>query len=167
MKLHLPMILATVIFAGLGLGFAQKYMMAGPDVGVADPEFWQAMLGRNDDSGIPTTNDELIILGRMSLKDALVRKLVEREMTLQQVAARFVYINKDNKPYMVGLSCYYPQVDLKEAVYQDVLKWTDGLYEKDPDYPVIRARLQRELEECRKENFPLPPIPLQVQAAAD
>ena len=167
MKLHLPMILTTVVFAGLGLGFAQKYMMAGPDVGFADPEFWKAMLGADDDSGIPATNDELLILGRMTLKDALVRKLINREITLQQVAARFVYINKDNKPYMVGLSCNYPKVDFNEAVYRDVLKWAEGLYEYDPDYPLIRERLQREFEECRQEKFPLPPMPLQARAAAD
>jgi hypothetical protein len=167
MMLRVTMLVATVVAAGLGLVFAQKYLMEGPDVGLTDREFWKALVGGNDDSGMPACNEELMILGRMSLKDALAHKLVNQEITLQQAATRFVEINKDSKTYFVGLDCNYPDVGLNEAVYRDVLKWTECLYEKDPDYSLIRERLDKEFEECRRQDFPLPAVPLRSRATAE
>ncbi|HEV3146581.1 MAG TPA: hypothetical protein VGZ47_22020, partial [Gemmataceae bacterium] len=75
--------------------------------------------------------------------------------------------NSQIKSYFVGLDCNYPGMDRKEAVYRNILAWVESLCGKQPNYNVIQERLQADFEECRKDGFPLPPIPLRAQAAND
>jgi hypothetical protein len=165
MNLRIPITIAAVVAAGVGLVATQKYIFAGSDIDFTDREFWKDLVGANDDTR-PANPYELIVLGRMGLKDAMARKLVHEEITLEQAAARFVEVNKDNKAYYVGLDCNYRDVDTKEAVYRDVLKWVETLYENDPAFEQIRERLDKQFEDCRKRDFPLPPVPLRPRATA-
>jgi hypothetical protein len=167
MKLRIAMLIATIVAAGTGLVFAEKYIVTWPKVDFADLVSSRESTGEKDDSEVSGHNQELIVLGRMSMKDIVARKLINGELTLEQAAARFVELNRDNKWYYVGLDCNYPRVDLNEAVYRHVVKWTETLYEGDADYPEICARLEKAFEECREEKFPLPFVPLRRQATAE
>ena len=167
MKLRIVMLIATVMAAGTGLAFAERYIVAGPNVRLTDAEFWTELMGGKDDSEVGAPNQELIVVGRMSMKDTVARKLVNGELTLQQAAARFVEVNRDNKHYFVGLDCAFPDLGRNETVYRDVVTWTKRLYEEDADYSVICEYLEKEFEKCRKQDFPIPLLPLRPRATAE
>ncbi|HLW66581.1 MAG TPA: hypothetical protein VKS79_14800 [Gemmataceae bacterium] len=167
MKLRLLMLMATVLASGIGLGATQRYFCAVYDVDLTDARLWKQLDGGGNEASAANEKRVLMVMGKMSVKDAMVRKLVSGEITLQQAAARFVEVNKDSELYFVGLRSKYTSIEINEAVYRNVLEWVEANYETDPNYERIRERLENELEVCRKADFPLPLVPLQAKVRTE
>jgi hypothetical protein len=166
MKLRaLIMLLVILMTSGVGVVAAQKFMPEQPDIDLADSESWkQLIFGVGDRAA--ERKDGLIVLERMVRKDEIVRGLVEGEITLEQAAQRFFEINKDNKPYFIGIECNFPNADFQEVIYRSVLDWAEGKYGKLTGFPSIRHALEVQFKDCRQKGFPLPPMPTQSTSTA-
>jgi hypothetical protein len=167
MKPRLSLMMASVVAMGLGLGVAHKYLADEPGNDFLDPTAWRQGLGTRNPPDLTAPKSGFVVMERMAMKEAIVRKLIGGEITLEQAAARFLEICSRNKAYFVGLDCTYPDLDRNEAVYRNLMEWVAKLHEKQPEYPSIQQRLEQDFERCRQQNFPLPPIPLQAQAACE
>ena len=159
MKLRALMMLLVVLMAsGMGLVAAQRFMLGQPNIEISDSETWKRVISSERDTAADR-NQGPIVVERMVVKGGIVRSLVEGEITLEQAARRFLDLNKDNKAYFIGIECIYPDVDLKEAIYRNVLAWAEGVYGNLPGYASIRKCLEEQFEDCRQKGFPLPARP--------
>ena len=167
MKLRAPMMLLVVSLAsGVGLVAAKRYISAQPNSEPPNSEAYkQVIFGRRDIAA--NRYHGLLVMERMALKDGIVRSLVEGKMTLEQAARQFLDLNKDNKPYFIGVECTYRNVDFKEAIYRNVLTWAEGVYGKQAGYPSIQKGLEEQFEDCRQKGFPLPPKPPQATSTVE
>src|SRR5262245_23133383 len=128
MKLRTITIAAVAVVAGLGLAATQRNRLADSRVDYGDAAMWKQMLGWQSATESASPKEDLGIMERTLLKDTVVRKLVDGEIDLQQAAARFLEINSRNQTYLTGLDCTYPNVARKEAVYRNVLDWSEQVY---------------------------------------
>ena len=167
MKLRTISIAVVVGAAGLGLAATQRDKVENSRLDYGDLAMWKQMLGWQSSTESVGPKEDVGIMERTLMKDAIVHKLADGEIDLQQASTRFMEINSRNPTYLVGLDCTYPNMDRKEAVYRNVLDWTEQVCGNKLNYSSIHDRLSQQFEDFRKKGFPLPPIPLPSKAACE